>query len=55
MYTQAFTLDYDGAPAAENLDGFFDFGGIVSAICDTIVKLLPYILPLKLIYFIAGV
>ena len=55
MYTQAFTLDYDGAPEAENLDNFFDFGGIVSLICDTIVKLLPYILPLKLIYFIAGV
>lgn len=55
MYTQAFTLDYDGAPAAEDLDGFVDFGGVISAICDTIVKLLPYILPLKLIYFIAGV
>lgn len=55
IYTQAFTLDYDGAPEAENLDGFVDFGGAVSAICDTIVKLLPYILPLKLIYFIAGV
>lgn len=55
MYTQAFTLDYDGAPEAENLKGFIDFGGVVSAICDTIVKLLPYIIPLKLIYFIAGV
>ena len=55
IYTQAFTLDYDGAPEAEELDILFDFGGIVSAICDTIVKLLPYILPLKLIYFIAGV
>ncbi len=55
IYTQAFTLDYAGAPEAENLDGFIDFGGFVSAICDTIVKLLPYILPLKLIYFIAGV
>ena len=55
IYTQAFTLDYDGAPEAENLDGFFDFGTIISAICDTIVKLLPYIIPLKLIYAIAGV
>ena len=55
IYTQAFTLDYDGAPEAEDFGSFFDFGGIVSAICDTIVKLLPYILPLKLIYFIAGV
>ncbi|MBR2868717.1 MAG: hypothetical protein IKB88_06615 [Clostridia bacterium] len=55
LYTQAFTLDYDGAPEAEEFGSFFDFGGIVSAICDTIVKLLPYILPLKLIYFIAGV
>ncbi len=55
IYTQAFTLDYDGAPEAEDFGTFFDFGGIVSAICDTIVKLLPYILPLKLIYFIAGV
>ena len=55
LYTQAFTLDYEGAPEAEEFGSFFDFGGIVSAICDTIVKLLPYILPLKLIYFIAGV
>ncbi len=55
LYTQAFTLDYDGAPEAEEFGFFFDFGSIVSAICDTIVKLLPYILPLKLIYFIAGV
>lgn len=54
IYTQAFTLDYDGAPEAEDLDILYDFGGIVSVICDTIVKLLPYILPLKLIYFIAG-
>ena len=55
MYSQAFTLEYDGAPEAEDFGSFYDFGGIVSAICDTIVKLLPYILPLKLIYFIAGV
>ncbi|MBO5858501.1 MAG: PHP domain-containing protein [Clostridia bacterium] len=55
LYTQAFTLDYDGAPEPEDFGFFYDFGGIVSAICDTIVKLLPYILPLKLIYFIAGV
>ncbi|MBQ9850916.1 MAG: hypothetical protein IJO36_09480 [Clostridia bacterium] len=54
IYTQAFTLDYDGAPEAENLDNFFDFGGIVSLICDTIVKMLPYILPLRLIFAIAG-
>lgn len=54
MYTQAFTLDYDGAPEAEDLDGFVDFGYFVSAICDTLIKLLPYILPLRLIFAIAG-
>lgn len=55
IYTQAFTLDYEGAPEAEDLGMFIDFGGFVSLICDTIVKALPYIIPLKLIYFIAGV
>ncbi len=54
MYTQAFTLDYVGAPEAENFDNFVDFGGIVSLICDTLIKMLPYILPLKLIFAIAG-
>ncbi len=54
MYTQAFTLDYDGAPEAENFDNFVDFGGFVSIICDTLIKMLPYILPLKLIFKIAG-
>ena len=54
LYTQAFTLDYDGVPEAEDFSRFVDFGGIVSAICDTLIKMLPYILPLRLIFFIAG-
>lgn len=28
LYTQAFVLSYDGAPAAEDHSGFFDFGNI---------------------------
>ena len=40
MYSQAFTLRYDGAPE-EKADGeFVDFGLVVSAICDTVVKAL---------------
>lgn len=54
VYSQAFTLDYDGAPTYELNDHFVDFGYPVSLICDTIVKALPYILPLKLIFAIFG-
>ncbi len=54
VYSQAFTLDYDGAPTYELNDNFIDFGYPVSLICDTIVKALPYILPLKLIFAIFG-
>ncbi|MBQ3151228.1 MAG: PHP domain-containing protein [Clostridia bacterium] len=40
MYSQAFMLDYEGAP--EETDGgvFVDVGLVASAICDTIVKAL---------------
>ena len=44
MYTQPFTLEYDGAPTAQTDNSFYDFGGIVSAICDTVVKLLGLVL-----------
>lgn len=54
VYSQPFTLDYDGAPTYELNDNFVDFGYPVSLICDTIVKALPYILPLKLIFLIFG-
>ncbi len=46
MYTQAFVLDYEGAPEAEDRGFFFDWGGIASAICDTPVRFLFDILPL---------
>ncbi|MDD6275996.1 MAG: hypothetical protein PUB20_04145 [Clostridia bacterium] len=43
IYTQAFTLEYEGAPEAE--DGcFVDFGCAASLICDTIVKVLAFAL-----------
>lgn len=45
IYTQAFTLDYEGAPEAE--DTFFvDLGYPASLICDTIVKVLAFALKL---------
>ncbi len=48
VYSQPFTLDYDGAPEAEK-EYFFDWGTIASAICDTPVKILALILPIELI------
>ena len=48
VYSQPFTLDYDGAPTAEK-ENFFDWGTIASAICDTPVKILALILPIELI------
>ena len=43
IYTQAFTLDYEGAPEAE--DTFFiDLGLPATLICDTIVKALAFVL-----------
>lgn len=47
MYSQPFILDYDGAPEPEKDKPFFDWGIAVSLICDTPVKLLLYLLPLK--------
>lgn len=51
IYTQAFVLDYDGAPVAEK-ESFFDWGTLASAICDTPVKLLVLLLktPIKVIF-----
>ncbi|MBQ5824965.1 MAG: hypothetical protein IIW48_09180, partial [Clostridia bacterium] len=46
MYTQAFALEYDGAPEAEDRAFFIDLGGIASAICDTPVRFLFDVLPL---------
>lgn len=43
LYTQAFVLDYEGAPEAE--DTFFvDLGYPATFICDTIVKALAFVL-----------
>ena len=43
IYTQAFTLEYEGAPEAE--DTFFiDLGLPATLICDTIVKVLAFVL-----------
>ena len=54
MYTQAFTLEYDGAPAAEEREFFVDLGSIATAICDIPVKFLLSILPLNFIATIFG-
>ncbi len=43
MYTQAFVLDYEGAPTAEK-ESFTDWGTLASAICDTPVKFLIYLI-----------
>ena len=43
LYTQAFTLDYDGAPEAEK-EFFLDLGLPATLICDTIVKVLAFVL-----------
>ncbi len=54
IYTQAFVLDYDGAPDAQDMGFFFDWGVIASFICDNLVKFLLGILPLNLIAEIFG-
>ena len=54
MYTQAFTLEYDGAPAAAEREFFVDLGSIATAICDIPVKFLLSILPLNFIATIFG-
>jgi hypothetical protein len=54
VYSQAFVLDYDGAPEAQDMGFFFDWGVIASFICDNLVKFLLGILPLNLIADIFG-
>ncbi|MBQ2812636.1 MAG: hypothetical protein IJE63_05230, partial [Clostridia bacterium] len=54
MYTQAFVLDYDGAPEADPIGAFFDWGSIATIICDVPVRFLLGILPLNLIATIFG-
>lgn len=54
MYTQAFTLEYDGAPEATPMGAFFDWGKIATIICDVPVRFLLSILPLDLIATIFG-
>ena len=49
VYSQAFTLDYEGAPEAQDMGFFFDWGVIASFICDNLVKFLLTIIPLELI------
>lgn len=53
-YSQAFVLDYEGAPEAQEMGFFFDWGVIASFICDNLVKLILGILPLNLIAEIFG-
>ncbi len=43
MYTQAFTLEYEGAPVAEETH-FVDLGGVTTILADTIVKALALFL-----------
>lgn len=43
IYTQPFTLEYDGAPEAQT-DRFVDLGGATTVLADTIVKLLVKVL-----------
>ena len=54
IYTQAFVLDYDGAPEADPIGTFFDWGNIATIICDVPVRFLLSILPLDLIATIFG-
>ena len=54
IYTQAFTLEYDGAPEAAERETFIDLGYIATAICDIPVKILLAILPLNFIADIFG-
>lgn len=44
LYTQPFTLEYSGAPSAQTGGFFYDFGNIVTFICDNIVKALKLVL-----------
>ncbi len=44
IYTQAFVLDYEGAPTAEKDDSFFDWGTIASLICDLPVRFLIFLI-----------
>lgn len=53
IYTQAFTLEYDGAPEPEEIK-CVDFGYVVTAICDIPVRIILSILPLNLIAEIFG-
>ena len=53
MYTQAFTLEYNGAPKAAERKVFYDFGQIITKICDVPVRFLVSILPVNLIVAIA--
>ena len=39
LYTQAFTLDYEGAPKSEGIKNFFDFGNILAMIRKFIMTL----------------
>ncbi len=54
LYSQAFTLEYDGAPQAES-DFFVDLGYPATIICDTIVRALGLVLKsagiIDLIYY----
>ena len=43
IYTQPFTLEYDGAPEAET-NRFVDLGGATTLLADTIVKFLVKVL-----------
>lgn len=54
LYVEPFLLDYEGAPEAEDEGHFYDWGTVVSLICDTTVRFLEIILPLKLIFKLAG-
>ncbi len=39
LYTQAFMLDYDGAPEAEDIGLFYDFGNVLAALKHLLIKL----------------
>lgn len=39
LYTQAFTLEYDGAPEAEEMGFFYDFGNILAALKHFLIKM----------------
>ncbi len=54
VYSQAFVLDYDGAPEAEERGFFFDWGIVASFICDNLVRIILGLLPLNLIAEIFG-